>query len=108
MTKGRHVSFFRWPGGREPGIPLLLVALAICMFAFGRLASDVKKGETYGFDRRILLAMRRPGDLAPLGSPAVQEAVRDISALGGVSVLGLVTAIAVGFLALDGKTHMAT
>jgi undecaprenyl-diphosphatase len=33
--------------------------------------------------------------------------VRDVSALGGVSLLGLVTVIAVGFLVLDGKGHMA-
>ena len=96
-----------WIGSHELGILLLLFAIAAGVWAFATLASDVKEGETYGFDRRTLLAMRRPGDLAPKGPPAFQEAVRDVSALGGVSLLGLVTVIAVGFLVLDGKTHMA-
>jgi len=96
-----------WLGGHELGILVLLFAIAGGVWAFAALASEVKEGETSGFDRRILLAMRRPGDLAPKGSPAVQEAVRDVSALGGVSLLGLVTAVAVGFLVLDGKNHMA-
>ena len=94
-------------GGHELGILVLLLAIAAGVWSFAKLASEVNEGETYRFDRRILLAMRRPGDLAPKGSAAVQEAVRDVSALGGVSLLGLVTAIAVGFLVLDGKSHMA-
>jgi undecaprenyl-diphosphatase len=96
-----------WLGGHELGILLLLFAIAAGVWAFAALASEVKEGETSGFDRRILLAMRRPGDLAPIGPPAFQEAVRDVSSLGGATLLGLVTAITVGFLALDGKSRMA-
>jgi len=96
-----------WLGSHELGILVILLAIASGVWAFVALANEMKEGETYGFDRRILLAMRRPGDLAPVGSPAVQEAVRDVSALGGVSLLGLITVIAVGFLVLDGKSRMA-
>jgi undecaprenyl-diphosphatase len=96
-----------WLGGHELGILVLLFAIAAGTWAFAALASDVKEGETFGFDRRILLAMRHPGDLRPIGSPAFQEAVRDVSALGGVTVLGLVTGIAASFLMLDGKSRMA-
>jgi undecaprenyl-diphosphatase len=96
-----------WLGGHELGILVLLFAIAAGVWAFATLASEVKEGETYSFDRRILLAMRRPGDLSPIGSPAFQEAVRDVSALGGVTLLGLVTAITAGFLVLDGKSNMA-
>lgn len=38
---------------------------------------------------------------------AVQEAARDITALGSLPVLGLLTAATGGFLALDGKRRMA-
>jgi undecaprenyl-diphosphatase len=110
VNQSRQNVLFRslsWLGSHELGILVLLFAVAAGVWAFARLATDVKEGETYSFDRRILLAMRHPGDLAPKGSPAFQEAVRDVSALGGVSLLGLVTAIAIGFLVLDGKTHMA-
>ncbi|HEX4275903.1 MAG TPA: phosphatase PAP2 family protein [Bryobacteraceae bacterium] len=96
-----------WLGGHELGFLLLLCAVAGGVLAFAGLASDVEHGGTSRFDRSILLSMRRPGDLLPRGSRAFQEAARDITALGGISVLGLVTAIAAGFLALDGKRHMA-
>jgi len=110
VTRSRQNALFRslgWLGSHELGILVLLLAIAAGVWAFATLASEVKEGETSGFDRRILLAMRLPGDLAPIGSPAVQEAVRDVSALGGVSLLGLITVIASGFLVLDGKSHMA-
>src|SRR6202167_2848514 len=107
FRQGVLSRWLSWLGGHELGILVLLFAIAAGTWAFAELASDVREGETYGFDRRILLAMRHPGDLSPIGSPAFQEAVRDVSALGGVSLLGLVTAIALGFLILDGKAHMA-
>jgi undecaprenyl-diphosphatase len=94
-------------GGHELGLLSLLFVIAGGVWAFAALASEVKEGETSGFDRRILLSMRHPGDLSPIGSPAIQEAARDITALGGVSVLGLVAISAAGFLILDGKSHMA-
>jgi len=53
------------------------------------------EGETLALDRRILLALRTPGDLAqPLGSRGFQEAMRDVTALGGFTVLTLVTVVA--------------
>src|ERR1700733_1312343 len=110
MRQSRQGVFSRWLGwlgGHELGILVLLFAIAAGVWAFATLASDVKEGETDAFDRRILLSMRHPGDLAPIGSPAFQEAVRDVSALGGAALLGLITVITAGFLVLDGKRHMA-
>jgi undecaprenyl-diphosphatase len=74
---------------------------------FAMIADQVVKGGPRAFDRKLLLAMRRPGDLAPIGPPAMQEAARDITALGGVVVVSLLTAVTGGFLALDGKRRMA-
>ncbi len=65
------------------------------------------EGGTQAFDRKLLLAMRRPGDLAPIGPPALVEAARDVTALGGLAVLSLLTAIIAGFLSMDGKGRMA-
>jgi undecaprenyl-diphosphatase len=101
------MRFLRWLGGHELAILLALFAIAAGVWAFAKLATEVKEGETRGFDRELLLAMRRPGDLAPLGSRAFQEAARDVTALGGVTVLGLLTVFTTVFLALDGKRHMA-
>ena len=49
-------------------LSLLLVAGAIWTFAL--LADEVSEGETYAFDRAILLAMRAPDDPSrPWGPP---------------------------------------
>ncbi|MDP9054781.1 MAG: phosphatase PAP2 family protein [Acidobacteriota bacterium] len=96
-----------WLGNHEFGLLATLFFLATGIWGFAALATEVKDGDTTGFDKRVLLSMRHPGDLSPKGSRAFQEAARDITALGGVSVLGLVTFTAVVFLVLDGKSRMA-
>ena len=74
---------------------------------FAMIADEVMEGGPQAFDRKLLLAMRRPGDLAPIGPPAMQDAARDITALGGVVVVVLLTVVTGGFLVLDGKRRMA-
>jgi undecaprenyl-diphosphatase len=96
-----------WLGGHELGLLASLFVVAAGIWGFAALASEVKEGETSSFDKSIMLSMRHPGDLSPLGSRSFQEAMRDVTSLGSVSVLGLVTFAAVVFLILDGKSHMA-
>ena len=67
----------------------LLAAAGIWTFLF--VADEVVEGETQRFDERVLLALREPGDPAdPVGPVWVEEAARDITALGSVTVLFLV------------------
>ncbi|HEX4134523.1 MAG TPA: phosphatase PAP2 family protein [Bryobacteraceae bacterium] len=109
MPQSRQNDRFRllnWLGGHELGILVLLLAVTAGVWIFATLANDVREGETNSFDRRILLSLRH-ADLTPLGPPSVQEAVRDVSALGSDSLLGLATLIVAGFLVLDGKSRMA-
>ena len=86
---------------------LAIGGLAAGVWLFAALADEVMEGGTRKLDRTLLLALRRPGDLQPLGPPAVLNAARDITALGGPTVLTLLTAAVSLFLALDGKKHMA-
>ena len=86
---------------------LALTCIATGVWGFALLADEVLEGGTQAFDRKVLLAFRHSDTLAPLGPASVQEAARDITSLGGTAVLTLVTAIAAGFLVLDGKKHMA-
>ena len=81
--------------------------MAVGVSIFATIAITVKEGATQAFDRQLLLAMRHPGDLSPIGSRSVQETARDFTSLGGTAVLALVTLATAGFLALDGKKHMA-
>ena len=101
------LKFLAWLGRHEAVVLCAVAGIAAGVWIFALLAGEVKDGDSQSFDRQLLLAMRRPGDLAPKGSPAFQEAARDVTALGGVVVLTLLTASTAGFLALDGKRRMA-
>ena len=89
--------------------PLLsLAALSFFGWAFIELAGEVLEGETTAFDRTVLLALRESGDPAnPIGPGWLQEAARDITALGGHAVLGVVTLASIAYLLMTGKSHAA-
>ena len=96
-----------WLGTHEKTVLVALACIVAGIWGFALLADEVLEGGTQAFDQRVLLAFRHSDTRALLGPPSVQEGARDITALGGVTVLTLVTAIAAGFLVLDGKRHMA-
>ena len=76
-----------------------LGGIALAALVFLRLAAEIGEGETRAFDTGILLALRQPGDLAhPIGPAWLEAAMVDITALGGVTVLTLVTIGVIGFL----------
>lgn len=78
---------------------LALVVLGLGVFAFIGIADEVREGDTLRFDRWLLLALRAPGDPGdPLGPSWLEEMFRDFTALGGSGVLGLLTAVALGYL----------
>ena len=110
MVRSSGSIFFRllsWLGNHELTVLILLGGITAGIWTFAKLADEVGEGETQTFDRKVLLAMRRPGDLAPIGSLAVQSAARDITSFGGMPVLWVLTAVVAGFLALDRKGRMA-
>jgi Membrane-associated phospholipid phosphatase len=89
----------------------LLVGVAVSaglILSFALLAGEVIEGETAAFDRAVLLALRVAGDPeTPLGPLWLQNAARDITALGSTVVLSLITAVMLGFLVLTGKRGAA-
>ena len=88
----------------EFGLAVILSLAAAAAWAFVALAEEVMEGGTHAFDTAVLLALRAPGDPAdPLGPPWMEELARDITALGGVGVLTLVTLAAAGFLWLQAR-----
>ncbi len=95
-----------WLGSYEAAVLCAVGGIAAGIWIFAMIAGEVKEGGTLAFDRQLLLAMRHP-DLSLKGSPAFQEAARDVTALGGVVLLTLITVATAGFLALDGKRRMA-
>lgn len=83
----------------------MVVALAAgALWVFASLADEVSEGETLAFDRAVLLALRAPGDLSdPIGPSWLELMMRDLTALGGVAILGLLTLSVAGLLWLQGR-----
>jgi undecaprenyl-diphosphatase len=100
------LRFLAWIGAHELPVLLAFVGIASGVWIFSLVAGEVMEGGTQALDRKLLLSMRR-ADRSPKGPPALQEAARDITALGGATVLTLLTLITGCFLLLDGKRHMA-
>jgi undecaprenyl-diphosphatase len=86
---------------------VVLVALLVIVagtWAFAELAGEVLEGQTQKIDEAIVRAMRRPDNPAvPIGPDWLAESARDVTALGGMAVLLLVTAGVAGFLLLSRK-----
>jgi len=90
--------------------PVLLAGLLIVggLWGFLELSEFVKSTQPHDFDTRLLLALREPGQPDnPIGSEKFEGMVRDITALGGVTVLVLLTGLVVIFLLLSGKWQIA-
>lgn len=102
------LSIFNFQRFKEPWMLLILAGAAGGVWAFVELADGIEDNETHALDRKILLAMRNPTNIAdPLGPVWLEEAVRDVSALGGVAVLSLITVAVICYLCLQRKGHMA-
>jgi undecaprenyl-diphosphatase len=93
----------------EARVLIGLVLAAGALWAFLNIADEMAEGETQGIDSRIILMLREPGDLNnPIGSPNVQEAVRDVTALGGTTLVVVVTVVSVlAFLFHKKRIHAA-
>src|SRR5947209_16583550 len=91
LEASRHPSrnpllrLLTWLGSHELGILLAGAGIFAGVWIFAELADQVVDGGTQKFDRALLLSMRRSGDLMPLGPPYVQDAARDITALGSTT-----------------------
>ena len=77
---------------------LFLFVSALALF-LAWLGSQVLEGDKFGVDRIILRGLRTPANAAvPVGPHWLLTAMMDLTALGSVTILTLITALAVGFL----------
>ncbi len=98
-------QIYHWIVQHEHTTVALVAIVAAGIFGFVKLADEVSEGDSKKFDELILLAMREPDNLAdPIGPEWVEEMARDITALGSVIVLSIVTSVTVGYLWLT-KQH---
>lgn len=80
------------------------LGVAALLGGFGLIADAVSDGDTLDLDTAVLMALRAAGDTAdPIGPAWFEEAVRDITALGSFSVLGILVVVVFAYLLLVGK-----
>lgn len=81
-----------------------LCVIAILTWGFIEIAEEVRENGHHHLDEWLLTALRDPRNpKIPIGPAFLLESARDITALGGVTVLALVTLACAGFLWLQRK-----
>ena len=93
-----------WTRNQEVLVLVLSFVVVGSFWFFIALAAGMRGDDMEKIDRAILRAFRSPNDpTRPIGPRFVQEAIRDITALGSMTVLSIVSAAVGGFLLLTRK-----
>ena len=89
---------------------VMLVTMAVIVVSgwlVAELADEVLEGTTQEYDEWVLRQLRTPGDMTdPLGPEWFEDMWRDVTALGSITVLALVTVACAGYLAMRGRYRM--
>ncbi|MFX0540471.1 phosphatase PAP2 family protein [Roseovarius sp. S4756] len=71
------------------------------LWAFIALSDEMMEGDLHRFDEAVLMALRMPGDPTnAIGGPQVEVAMRDLTALGGVTVLTFISLSVLAYMLL--------
>ncbi len=98
---GRFMTF-------EPVGLVMFAIIAGGLLLFFYLTGEVMEGDTHAFDEWLLLALRNAEDLAQSRGPFwLDHAMEDITALGGTTVLSLMTILALIYLLLARQRAIA-
>lgn len=105
----QHLTrWMRWITAREPIVLFVLLVMTLGVWTFVEVAGEVTEGDTDAFDRWVLQSLRKPDrPTEPIGPSWMHEVGRDLTGLGGIATLTLLTAATAGFLWLDRRRHMA-
>lgn len=87
---------------KEIKILLVLLTFFLSLFVFINLGILVTNGTTKQFDESIIKLFRVEGNNSePAGSAFLTESMRDITSLGGETIIAIITIFVVGFLLLQ-------
>lgn len=93
---------------REPRMIIALVLIAFALFVVIRVGSEFSEGESFAFDKWMLLALRHPNDLSqPIGPSWFKPVFVDITGLGSTTALTIFTLITVGYFLAARKVGAA-
>lgn len=109
MLQGKVTGYFI---ERLRGVEFVtLISFAILaggLFLFATIAGEVLEGDTHALDETLLLLLRQTDNLGQTIGPFwVSHAVKDITALGGVTVLALMTGLTTAYLLLSRRFSIA-
>jgi undecaprenyl-diphosphatase len=94
--------------GIETKLLLRVLAVAGLLLAFGLIAEIAMDRTVSALDRELILWFRNPANLSdPIGPVWLEEAARDITAMGSFAVLGILLFVVTSFLFLTGKRDAA-
>jgi undecaprenyl-diphosphatase len=80
---------------------VLMFILVAGTLAFIVIAGEVRDGSAEKIDKAILKAFRNPNDVSlPIGPRYMRESLRDLTALGSMTIACLISAIVAGFFLL--------
>jgi undecaprenyl-diphosphatase len=97
-------SWLMRAGLLEAAVLMSLLVIAGAIWGFAAVADEVLEGGSQAFDESILRALRQAGDLKePIGPVWLKGVARDITVLGGVTVITMACLGSAGFLALRRK-----
>lgn len=120
MSSWRKTAFYKGRNGLNAQLKhligrlesralLIWFAVAGALWAFLVLANEIGEGETGAIDKNLILLLRVPGHPGqPLGPLWFNDAMRDVTALGGFVFLVLFTLAFVLALVFHGKRREAT
>jgi undecaprenyl-diphosphatase len=98
------LKLLQWLRAREIKLLLGVLLVVAGTWVFIELADAVSEGDTQKFDVWAVRALRQADNPAiPIGPAWVQELARDLTALGGITVLSLLLLSVIGFLFLQRK-----
>jgi undecaprenyl-diphosphatase len=90
-----------WLARQEAVVLVTAFLIVLAVYGFIELAEEMREGDMRHFDEWLLRLLRRDIDPAmPIGPAWLPPMVLDITALGGVTILALVTLLAAGYLLL--------
>ena len=99
VASGRVRRVLEWIGIHEFSVLFALLVLVASIWLFIELADEVAEGSTMKFDEWAIRVLRRADDPSkPMGPDWLAEVGRDLTALGGIAVLTLLTMTIAGFL----------
>ena len=87
---------------------LIVAGMTISVWVFAEVADEVLEGGLQVREEQFMRSLRSTEDAeVPIGPKWLQQVAHDVTALGGIAVLSLVTLLVLGYLVMQRMVHAA-